>query len=139
MIVIVIDGSALVKYLLYEDGWEEISRYIREMRPLVTIDHALKEVANGILKHKKLYSMIGDDKIIRLYRGFLELVRTGVIIIEPEDKYIAEALEIALNHDISIYDSLYISLALKYGELLTCDARQAEVASKLGVKVYYIA
>ena len=83
--------------------------------------------------------MIGDDKIIRLYRGFLELVRTGVIIIEPEDKYIAEALEIALNHDISIYDSLYISLALKYGELLTCDARQAEVASKLGVKVYYIA
>ncbi|MEM0439137.1 MAG: PIN domain nuclease [Desulfurococcaceae archaeon] len=137
--MIVIDGSALVKYLLYEDGWEEISRYIREMRPLVTIDHALKEVANGILKHKKLYSMIGDDKIIRLYRGFLELVRTGVIIIEPEDKYIAEALEIALNHDISIYDSLYISLALKYGELLTCDARQAEVASKLGVKVYYIA
>ena len=137
--MIVIDGSALVKYLLYEDGWEEISRYIREMRPLVTIDHALKEVANGILKHKKLYSMIGDDKIIRLYRGFLELVRTGVIIIEPEDKYIAEALEIALNHDISIYDSLYISLALKYGELLTCDARQAEVASKLGIKVYYIA
>ncbi len=137
--MIVIDGSALVKYLLYEDGWEEISRYIREMRPLVTIDHALKEVANGILKHKKLYSMIGDDKIIRLYRGFLELVRTGVIIIEPEDKYIAEALEIALNHDISIYDSLYISLALKYGELLTCNARQAEVASKLGVKVYYIA
>ena len=137
--MIVIDGSALVKYLLYEDGWEEISRYIREMRPLVTIDHALKEVANGILKHKKLYSMIGDDKIIRLYRGFLELVRTGVIIIKPEDKYIAEALEIALNHDISIYDSLYISLALKYGELLTCDARQAEVASKLGVKVYYIA
>ncbi|MEM2203954.1 MAG: type II toxin-antitoxin system VapC family toxin [Sulfolobales archaeon] len=137
--MIVIDGSALVKYLLYEDGWEEISKYIREMRPLVTIDHALKEIANGIWKHRKLYSVISNDKIIMLYRGFLELVRTGVIIVEPEDGYIVEALEIALNHDISVYDSLYISLALKYGELLTCDAKQADVASRLGAKVYYIA
>ncbi len=46
--MIVIDASTLVKYLLREDGWIRVSQYIRERRPLYTVDHALKECANAV-------------------------------------------------------------------------------------------
>lgn len=46
--------------------------------------------------------------------------------------------EIALAHQLTIYDSLYISQALRWGKLLTSDKLQEEVARKLGVEVFYI-
>jgi len=48
--VIVVDASALAKYLLREEGWEEASRYVRTMRPLYSLDHVLKEVTNVVWK-----------------------------------------------------------------------------------------
>lgn len=46
--MIVVDASALIKYLLHEDGWEQVSIYLRERRPLYTVDHVLKECSNAI-------------------------------------------------------------------------------------------
>jgi predicted nucleic acid-binding protein len=46
--VIVVDASALAKYLLREEGWEEVSRYVRTMRPLYSLEHVLKEVTNAV-------------------------------------------------------------------------------------------
>lgn len=46
--MIVVDASALAKYLLREEGWEEVSRYVRTMRPLYSLEHVLKEVTNAV-------------------------------------------------------------------------------------------
>ncbi|MCL7389373.1 MAG: hypothetical protein LZ173_05485 [Thaumarchaeota archaeon] len=43
-----VDASALAKYLLREEGWEEVSRYVRTMRPLYSLEHVLKEVTNAV-------------------------------------------------------------------------------------------
>ncbi len=59
-------------------------------------------------------------------------------MIEPEDAYLEAALQIALEHGTTLYDSLYLAQARRYGELLTSDGRQAEVAERLGVKVYLV-
>jgi predicted nucleic acid-binding protein len=54
------------------------------------------------------------------------------ITLEPEVKYIDKAFNIALEKEISIYDALYIALAVdKKMPLLTLDRKQKNVASKL--------
>ncbi|WP_243671687.1 type II toxin-antitoxin system VapC family toxin [Vulcanisaeta sp. JCM 16161] len=65
----------------------------------------------------------------------IELVDTGVIVLEPEEQYMPDAFMIALRNDITVYDSLYIAQALKRGTLLTSDKEQASVARKLGISV----
>ena len=136
--MIVIDASSLAKYVLHEENWEKVGAFIKERRPLYSIDHIVKEVGNALWKHCKLREAIDEAKAIELYQALLKLIDTGVIILESEMGFIRAALRIALEHEITLYDSLYIAQAQKYGELLTSDRSQAEVADKLGIKVYLI-
>ena len=133
-----VDASALAKYLLREEGWAEVSRYLRERRPLYTVDHALKELANSVWKHARLRRLIDAATAINLMKAFMRLIESGAIIVEGEDKYLGRALEIALDTGLTVYDALYIAQAERHGELLTSDRRQAGVAETLGVKVHYI-
>ena len=137
--MIVIDASTLTKYVLHEENWKEVSSYIKERRPLYSIDHVLKEVGNAIWKHCHLRGIIDKSIAIKLYQALLKLMETKVIILEPEKIYLQKALQIALSQGITLYDSLYLAQAQKHGELLTSDKKQAEVAAKLGIKVYFIA
>jgi len=137
--VIVIDASTLTKYVLHEENWKEVSSYIKERRPLYSIDHVLKEVGNAIWKHCILKGIINKSTAIKLYQSLLKLMEAKVIILEPEKIYLQKALQIALNQGITFYDSLYLAQAQKHGELLTSDEKQAKIAVKLGIKVYFIA
>ncbi len=136
--MIVVDASSLAKYALHEEGWEEVSRYVRERRPLYSVDLVLKEVGNAVWKHCYLRKMISPQEALRLFKGLKRLVDVSVIILENEGAYLDEALEIALRHGVTIYDSLYIAQAKRYGELLTSDERQAEVAKQLKLKVHLV-
>jgi len=137
--VIVIDASSLTKYVLHEENWEEVGLYIKERRPLYSVEHILKEVGNAIWKHCYLKRIIDENTAIKLYQVLLKLMEVKVVILEPEEIYLQEALQIALNQGITLYDSLYLVQAQKYGELLTSDKKQAEIAVKLGIKVHFIA
>lgn len=136
--MIVIDASALVRYVLREEGWEDVGSCVRRMKPLYSLDHVLKEVGNAIWKHCHLRKAISRSDALELYRAVLKLVEKGVVILEPESRYLLPALEIALRHGVTLYDALYVAQARELGELLTCDRRQAEVAIELGVKVHFI-
>ena len=134
----VVDASALAKYILHEEGWEEMGSLIRKKRPLYSVDHVLKEAANTLWKHCIRRRVIDEDTTLKLYQALLELTSTGAIILEPETEYLQAALEIALKHEITLYDSLYIAQAQRRGELLTSDKKQAEIAEKLKIKVHLI-
>ena len=136
--MIVIDASALIKYVLYEENWEAVATYIWEKKPLYSIDHIIKEAGNAIWKHCYIRKIIKQDEALKLYNALLKLVDTGVIVLEPETRYILIALKIALKYGITLYDSLYLAQALKHGEILTSDRKQAEIASKLNIKAYLI-
>ncbi len=136
--MIVIDASALTKYILHEENWERIGAFIRERRPLCSVDHIAKEVGNAVWRHYSLRRAIDKAKAIKLYQALLKLVNTGVITLEPEVDYVQTALRIALEHGITLYDSLYVAQAQKHGELLTSDRNQAKVATGLGIKTYLI-
>ena len=111
--MIVIDASSLAKFILKEEGWSEVKGYLT--KGVFSIDHSLL-----------------------LYSQIKRLITERIIILEPEYRYIDKALDIALKCKMTIYDSLYIAQALRYGELLTSDKRQAQVAEKFGVKVIFI-
>ncbi|MCD6368754.1 MAG: type II toxin-antitoxin system VapC family toxin [Thermoproteales archaeon] len=111
---------------------------IREGKPLCSIDHVVKEVGNAVWRHCWLRGAIDKAKATKLYQVLLKLINTGVITLEPETNYVQTALQIALEHGITLYDSLYIAQAQKHGELLISDKKQAKIATKLGIKVHMI-
>lgn len=75
-------------------------------------------------------------KYMKKYKQMVKLVKEEVIILEPGEKYLQEALEIAMDYDISIYDSLFLAQARNL--LVTSDKRQGDVARKIGVEIVYI-
>lgn len=134
--MIVIDSSSLVKYMLKEEGWLDVEEYL--VKGVYSIDHAVKEVANAIWKHVIIYGKISKELGITLYMQLKKLVKENIVIVEPQNIYIDKAIEIALKHKITVYDSLYIAQALKHRRLLTSDKQQVEVARKYNVKIHYI-
>lgn len=135
--MIVIDASALAKYILHEEGWEEVSRYVRKMKPLYSIDHVLKEVVNAVWKHT-MKNIILPEIAIQLYGSLEKLAKSQVIVLEDELTYMRRAVEIALRYGITIYDALYIAQAEKYGELLTSDEKQGSIARRLGIRLHML-
>jgi len=116
--VIVIDASALTKYILHEEGWEEVRSFIKDKGPLYSIDHLIKEVSNAIWKHHFLRRLVTLEDALKLYHGLNKLISTGVIIIEHEGKHLESAMKIALRHGIMVHDSLYIAQAQKLRDIL---------------------
>ena len=82
----------------------------------------------------KLLKDIDENKALTTLGDLLKLTRTALRI-EPQDLYLGQTFEIALKNDATIYDSLFIAQALtKKAILVTSDKKQAEIASRLGVR-----
>ena len=134
--MIVIDASSLAKYLLKEQGWSEVETHLE--LGVASVDHVIKEVSNAIWKHAVVRKVIPREKALEVFKSLLRLVEEGVVVLEDEERYLAEAFKISLDADLTLYDSLYVALALELGTLLTSDERQASIARRLGVEVLYI-
>ncbi|MBI2127409.1 MAG: type II toxin-antitoxin system VapC family toxin [Thaumarchaeota archaeon] len=126
---LVFDASVLVKYLLHEEGWEDVKVFfdqaVEGSLELYSIDLALKEIGSVIQK----YSSLGRGKGIapRIYH---QLLSQKIISYHRQDTSILkEAFELGLQNELSMYDAVYIVLARSLGaELVTSDRRQAAVA-----------
>ena len=91
-----------------------------------------------IWKDASTRKVIASEFAMRLYVLVERLVDSQVIILENELKHLKRALEIALKHDVTVCDALYIAQAENYGEILTSDEKQEEIARKLEIKVHKI-
>jgi predicted nucleic acid-binding protein len=125
---------------LREEGWQQIERYL--VQGVVTLDYSRKERGkrslNAIWKHYVVRRVIDRKQEEELRRAFESLIDAKIIIIEEEERYIEKAFDIALTNQLTIYDALYVSQALRWGKLLTSDKLQGEVARKIGIEVIYI-
>ncbi len=127
---VIIDASALAAFILREDGWEELAEYVVHC---VSVDHVAKEVANTIWKAACVRKLMTADEARRAY-GILQRMIGKNIVLRPELDYLSKALEISIKHSITVFDSLYIALALEENKpLLTLDKQQAQVAKKLKI------
>ncbi len=134
--MIVIDASALAKYILHEEGWRGVKPYLIE--GVYSIGLVVKEVSNTIWKRIHLLKSMNNEQGFKALKILKKLIDENIIILEDQWIYLVKALEIAIAYGLTIYDSLYIAQALKRGELLTSDVKQAKIADILGVKVFRI-
>ena len=137
--MIVIDSSAFSKFLMKEEDWEKVIPYFDPSLEPHAVDMLIIETTNVIWKYMKKYRLITREQAIGLYEQMRKLIEEEVIILEPSEKYLQEALKIAINYDIPIYDSLFLAQARSLrAELITSDKRQKEVAREIGTEATYI-
>jgi predicted nucleic acid-binding protein len=134
--VIVVDASALAAFILKEPGWRSLVEYVRYC---LSLDHAVKEVANALWKLNRVKKVISVEDALRLFNMLSSLLNVNIIL-EPEQLYLSKAFRIALDYGLTVYDALYIALAKeKKLPLLTLDERQREAALNFGVETIGVA
>ena len=75
------------------------------------------EVANSIWKHEHLLKDLKDGKpYLSILFGLIEAGR--ITILSPNENLMREAYSIAKRNGITVYDAMFISLAIKLGATL---------------------
>jgi predicted nucleic acid-binding protein len=129
----VIDSSSLIKFFSREEGWEKVAEVMRE--GVVTLDLAVKEVANALwrkissneVSHQATQAKIRDP------------AEEEAIPLISQNKLVAQALILAVNAKIAVYDALFLIAAKELKtELVTSDKKQVEAAVRNGVKAILI-
>ncbi len=133
--MIVIDASSLAKYILREENWKRVREYLLDDPYSLTL--ALAEVSNAIWKHHVLYKAI-SNKEAGIMLEALKKLKEDVVIFEPFEDYLEDAVNIAFDWGIPIYDALYLAQAKRYGSILTSDEKPWKIAKKLGIKAEYV-
>jgi len=136
--VIVIDASSLAKYIIKEEGWTEVEKYLTSEQ-VYTLDLAIKEVLNVIWKYLVIFRMLPLNIAMEKYSILMNLIENKIVNIDDEKRYLKEAFNVALKMKLTIYDALYIAQAIKLSaQLLTSDEGQARAAQSLGLKVIFV-
>jgi predicted nucleic acid-binding protein len=115
----VADTSVIVKLFLAEVHSDAAERLIRGSHELHAPAHAPAEFANTLWKHARLGRLADDEVTDALHR----YQRLGIGLHDLEH-LIAEAMRLALRHDRTIYDALYVVLAQRLdAQFVTADRR----------------
>lgn len=120
---LVVDASAAVKWILPEDGHEEALRiqekYQDEEIDLIAPYLLLSEIANVLWKRKRR----GDLDARSAQRCFQQFLQDSPILLDSAIVSSA-ALQLALAHDRTFYDCLYLAWALDQRcDLVTADEK----------------
>lgn len=126
----IIDSSSIVKFFSAEPGWEALRKY---MNSPVTIELAVKELGNAMWKK----SMSGQFDADSAKEVLVEFQRIAKLL--DQRVYMNNAFEIAVEHNITIYDSLFIAAAfIEKCELITSDRKQADISEKYGIRALIV-
>jgi predicted nucleic acid-binding protein len=108
--VIVIDASALAKFILREENWGKVYEILST--EVISVDHVVKEAANTIWKHYSIYKACSLDVAIKRFQLLKKIIDEELVSLESELKYLDKAFEIATQNNIPVYDALYIAQAI---------------------------
>ncbi len=122
-----LDSSALSKFALKEPGWTTVESHLQGAN---SIELALKETSNAlwkkILRHE--VELASAKKIIQILSETLWFL--------DQSEYLMRAMEIAAEHRITIYDSLFLACSEIEGlVLVSCDEKQSEIGRLLRIEM----
>lgn len=127
---VVVDASVAIDFLGGDLRWREsFDRWADEDRILLAPAHFLAEVANAQLRGQRVPAADVAARIERIVASGIEAADRGL-------HGLLEAIGLADRHGLTIYDALYLQLALDVdGELATLDKdlRQAAAAEDVAV------
>ena len=134
----VIDTSAFMKFLLHEDGWQDVHPYLTTALSPETVDLLVAESANVLWKSARC-GLIEKEQVPELFSSIELLYTKGPLTLKPATQFMADALTIALSLDIPVYDALFIAQACTdHATLVTADRKQAFCAEKCGVTAIHL-
>ena len=130
---VVVDTSIAVKWYLPEKGSEEAARLRSgwEMAgaPVMMPELVRVEFANAIWSHKQLRPEEKKEIVSQFLDMPFEILPVGTELVE-------KALEIALKLDATVYDCIYLALAIFAGSrLVTADVQFAKKAEGYPVEL----
>ena len=128
--VVVLDASAAMAFLGGDAGWIGVVRqWAEDDLPGLAPAHLPAEVANALLRGAGLGPVEAAARLERLRMSGAETTDRGL-------PGLLGAIELADRHRLSVYDALYLDLALDVdGELATLDRDLALAAAREGVTV----
>lgn len=91
---------------------------------IVAPDLVVYEVANVVWKREHLLkNLVNGQQYLAIFFGFIESGK--ITILPPNETIIQKSCKIAKQNDITLYDALFIALALEFGlPLKTFDKAQ---------------
>ena len=128
----VVDSSVFASILVKDEFYERALDFVRRFQGKVaTVDFAVVEVANVLWKHVHLTRRIRGGAYAALKGAIKPLIYSAAVVFEA-DELLEDALDDAMRLGITVYDSLYVTLALREGcKLATFDERLlAQLAAK---------
>jgi predicted nucleic acid-binding protein len=133
----VVDASVALKWILPEmdsdkadalfEGWK--AEGIEAIAP----EFILIEIANTLWKKVERGEISPASGLLK--KDLESLVPLSLV---QTTDYLAEALKIALEYHLTVYDSLYVAVAARHGILYTADRQIAERVPASVAKVYLL-
>lgn len=110
----VIDASVAVKWFYPEEHSDESRRLLSTANELLAPDHIWSEIGNVIWKRYRR-GEINTDEALETVTAILKMPVAAM----SSHGLLSSAVEIAVAVGITVYDALYLALALSRGCLLT--------------------
>ncbi len=125
---VVVDASVALKWVIEEDDSAAATDLLRE-EPLTAPDFLAVECANVLWVKARRRVMSADNA-----RAGLVAILAAPVQLLPSAQYVIAAQAIALDLNQTVYDSLYLAVALaERAMLVTADAAFAAAAGRHGV------
>jgi predicted nucleic acid-binding protein len=127
---VVIDASAAMALLAGDETWFQRWREWTVADAMILAPpHFPVEVANALVRGARLQAVDVAARLERLYASGLETADRGL-------PGLLGAVELADRHQLTVYDALYLDLAVDVdGELATLDRDLAAAATSEGLTV----
>ena len=127
---VVIDASIAVELIIGNEQWRRVfDDWADEDRALMSPVHFLAEVANAQLRGLRVPVAEVTARLERLVAAGIDPVDRGL-------PGLVEAVDLADRHALTVYDALYLQLALDIGaELATLDQGLQRAATAEGLNV----
>ena len=119
---LVVDASVAVKWYVPEPDSQRAHLILSSGRQLLAPDLVIAELGNIVWKKVRRGELtVGDAQAIAV-----ALATACPVELRPALALLSTALDIAVAHDRTVYDSLYIALASELGcQVVTADERLA--------------
>ena len=125
MTLVVVDASIVVKWFLPEESSDAARQLLDESSELVAPDLVFAEAGNAVWRRVRMRQL--EAPIARRLVADIAGIALQPI---PSRFLLKDAIGVAISAGITVYDALYLVLAVRLGtQLVTADARLSAAVS----------
>lgn len=119
---LILDSSAIAALFFKEEHSQKVEEIVEKSSQIYTVSQAYSEVANAAWKRVIIYGE--DNELVREAVGRATDFITNVCKVEQMKNILTPAFELALENEITVYDALFIKLAIDLdGVVVTTDRK----------------